>query len=165
MIICDAYILKIKKRLRKSEIIDKLKEHILASDSMPNAQVLCKTSKSKESSITISKDKTMYTVRMGDKASDNTNIGGPSSSSAGVCSSTGPIIPVKVIGKGKRLAAKPPSPKSSTSKIHGESQPNSSDTDCELIIPKRNSRKRQKKPQQMKAVRKKQKQMDSDEEN
>lgn len=67
MIICDAYILKIKKRLRKSEIIDKLKEHILASDSMPNAQVLCKTSKSKESSITISKDKTMYTVRMGDK--------------------------------------------------------------------------------------------------
>ena len=44
MIICDPYNLKIKKRLRKSEIIDKLKEHILASGSMPNAQVLCKTS-------------------------------------------------------------------------------------------------------------------------
>jgi hypothetical protein len=54
----------------------------------------------------------------------------------------------------KRLAAKPPSPKSSTSKIHGESQPNSSDIDCELIIPKRNYRKKQKKPQKMKAVRK-----------
>lgn len=123
---------------------------------MPNAQVLCKTSKSKESSITISKDKTdVHSENEGqNKASDNANIGRPSSSSSGACSSTGPSIPVKVIGKGKRLAAQPSLPKSSTSKIHEESQSNSSDTDFELIIPKRNSRKRQK-----------QIQMDSDEEN